>query len=102
MPGSTTIRGYTNCQGGPARIPGAFNVTNAGGPQSASTQSLYTGTTQSINVFYAQLERRVSLCNVVHTAVDLGMTRADGTSLLTSPSKSTARSGPGRRWRFSA
>jgi membrane peptidoglycan carboxypeptidase len=88
VPGSTTISGYTNCQGGPAGnyqgIPGAYNVTNAEGPQSASTQSLYTGTTQSINVFYAELERRVGLCNVVHTAVDLGMTRADGTSLLSS------------------
>jgi membrane peptidoglycan carboxypeptidase len=88
VPGSTTINGYTNCQGGPAGyyngIPGAYNVTNAEGPQSASTQSLYTGTTQSVNVFYAELERKIGLCNVVHTAVDLGMTRADGTSLLSS------------------
>jgi membrane peptidoglycan carboxypeptidase len=86
VPGTTTITGYTNCQGGPAGyyqgIPGAYNVTNAEGPQSASTQSLYTGTTQSINVFYAELEKRVGLCEVVHTAVDLGLTRADGTSLL--------------------
>jgi membrane peptidoglycan carboxypeptidase len=86
VPGSTTVTGYTNCQGGPAGYyqgqAGAFNVTNAEGPGSASTQSLYTGTTQSVNVFYAELEQRVGLCNVVHTAVDLGMTRADGTSLL--------------------
>ena len=86
VPGSTTLTGYTNCQGGPAGyyqgMAGAYNVTNAEGPQSASTQSLYTGTTQSVNVFYAELERRVGLCNVVHTAVDLGLTRADGTSLL--------------------
>jgi membrane peptidoglycan carboxypeptidase len=86
VPGTETINGYTNCQGGPAGnyqgIPGAFNVTNAEGPGSASTQSLYTGTTQSVNVFYAQLEKKVGLCNVVHTAVDLGLTRADGTSLL--------------------
>ena len=88
VPGSTTINGYTNCQGGPAGnyngVPGAYNVTNAEGPQSASTQSLYTGTTQSVNVFYAELEKKVGLCNVVHTAVNLGMTRADGTSLLSS------------------
>ena len=86
VPGSTTINGYTNCQGGPAGyyqgIPGAYNVTNAEGPQSASTQSLYTGTTQSVNVFYAELEKRVGLCNVVQTAVSMGMTRVDGTSLL--------------------
>jgi len=86
VPGSTTINGYTNCQGGPAGyyqgIPGAYNVTNAEGPQSASTQSLYTGTTQSVNVFYAELEKRVGLCDVVQTAVSMGMTRVDGTSLL--------------------
>ena len=86
VPGSTTVTGYTNCQGGPAGYyqgqAGAYNVTNAEGPQSASTQSLYTGTTQSVNVFYAELEKKVGLCNVVHTAVDMGMTRADGTSLL--------------------
>jgi len=86
VPGSTTVTGYTNCQGGPAGVyqgqAGAFNVTNAEGPQSDSNQSLYTGTTQSVNVFYAMLEQKVGLCNVVHTAVDLGMTRADGTSLL--------------------
>src|SRR3984885_792559 len=86
VPGTQTIGGYTNCQGGPAGnykgIPGAYNVTNAEGPQSASTQSLYTGTTQSVNVFYAQLEKKVGLCNVVKTAVSMGMTRVDGTSLL--------------------
>jgi membrane peptidoglycan carboxypeptidase len=85
VPGSTTINGYTNCQGGPAGyyqgIPGAFNVTNAEGP-GASTQSLYTGTTNSINVFFAELEKRVGLCDVVKTAVSMGMTRVDGTSLL--------------------
>src|SRR6202023_4023456 len=79
VPGTETINGYTNCQGGPAGqyngINGAYNVTNAEGPQSASTQSLYTGTTQSINVFYAQLERQVGLCNVVKTAASMGVTR---------------------------
>ena len=86
VPGTETINGYTDCQGAPAGnykgIPGAYNVTNAEGPKSASTQSLYTGTTQSVNVFYAQLEKKVGLCNVVQTAVSMGMTRVDGTSLL--------------------
>jgi len=88
VPGSTTVTGYTNCQGGPAGYyqgqAGAFNVTNAEGPQSDSNQSLYTGTTQSVNVFYAMLEQKVGLCNVVKTADSMGMTRADGTSLLKS------------------
>jgi len=85
-PGSTTVTGYTNCQGGPAGYyqgqAGAFNVTNAEGPQSDSNQSLYTGTVQSVNVYFAELEKQVGLCNVVRTAVSMGMTRADGTSLL--------------------
>jgi membrane peptidoglycan carboxypeptidase len=86
VPGTETINGYTDCQGAPAGnykgMPGAYNVTNAEGPKSASTQSLYTGTTQSVNVFYAQLEKKIGLCNVVQTAVSMGMTRVDGTSLL--------------------
>jgi membrane peptidoglycan carboxypeptidase len=85
-PGSTTVTGYTNCQGGPAGYyqgqAGAFNVTNAEGPQSDSNQSLYTGTVQSVNVYFAELEQKVGLCDVVHTAASMGLTRADGTSLL--------------------
>jgi membrane peptidoglycan carboxypeptidase len=80
------VTGYTNCQGGPAGYyqgqPGAFNVTNAEGPQSDSNQSLYTGTVQSVNVYFALLEKQVGLCNVVKTADSMGLTRADGTSLL--------------------
>jgi membrane peptidoglycan carboxypeptidase len=86
VPGSTTVTGFTNCQGAPAGTyngtAGAYNVTNAEGPGSASTQTLYTGTTQSVNTFYANLEKKVGLCNVVKTAAALGVHRADGTSLM--------------------
>jgi len=78
-PGSETANGFTSCQGAP---DSPWPVHNAEGPGGDSSQSLYTGTTASINVFYAELEKQVGLCNVVHTAVDLGITRADGTSLL--------------------
>ena len=78
VPGTQTVSGYTNCQGQPT---GVFNVTNAEGP-GTSTDSLYTGTTGSINVFFAHLEQKVGLCNVVNTAADLGVTRVDGKSLL--------------------
>ena len=84
-PGSTTVTGYTNCQGGAGYYQGqagAFNVTNAEGPQSDSNQSLYTGTVQSVNVYFAELEQKVGLCDVVRTAASMGLTRADGTSLL--------------------
>ena len=78
VPGSTTISGYTNCQGLPVS---PFKVTNAEGP-GTSTDSLYTGTTNSINVFYAALEQKVGLCNTVRTASQLGLTTASGKSLL--------------------
>jgi membrane peptidoglycan carboxypeptidase len=87
VPGSTTVGGYYNCKGQPtgsydptSGVLG-FPVTNSEGP-GTTTDSLYTGTTNSINVFFAKLEQKVGLCNVVHTAVDLGVTRVDGKSLL--------------------
>ena len=69
---------YYNCQGRPT---GPFPVSNAEGA-GKGTYSLYTGTTLSINVFFAELEQRVGLCNVVTTAVSMGVHRADGVSLL--------------------
>jgi len=78
VPGSDSVTGYSDCRGDGTSV---FNVTNSEGP-GKTTDSLYTGTTQSINVFYAHLEQKVGLCNVVKTAVDLGVTRVDGTSLL--------------------
>jgi membrane peptidoglycan carboxypeptidase len=58
-----------------------FNLSNAEGP-GKGTFTLYNGTTQSINVFYAHLEQKVGLCNVVKTAASLGLTWANGVSLL--------------------
>jgi membrane peptidoglycan carboxypeptidase len=75
----TTVSPYFNCHGG--FVP-PYTVVNAEGPQGAATYTIYQGTVESINAFYATLEQRVGLCNVVKTAVSLGMTRADGTSLL--------------------
>lgn len=73
-----TVQPYYNCQG--QYVP-PFQVVNA--ETGAKIPTLYNGTTQSVNVFFAHLESKVGLCNVVKTAVDLGMTRADGVSLLT-------------------
>ena len=85
VPGSETVGGFTNCAGAPVGYfggqSGVFNVTNSEGP-GTTTDSLYTGTTGSINVFFAHLEQKVGLCNTVKTAVNLGVTRADGKSLL--------------------
>jgi membrane peptidoglycan carboxypeptidase len=69
---------FYDCQG---QQDGPFPVSNAEGAGHGS-YTLYTGTTQSINVFFAKLEQRVGLCSVVKTAVSMGMHRADGGSLL--------------------
>jgi membrane peptidoglycan carboxypeptidase len=74
----SSIGPYFNCEGGPTSV---FNVHNAEGA-GKGTFTLYNGTTQSINVFYAHLEQKVGLCNVVKTAASLGMTFANGGSLL--------------------
>ena len=74
-----TLSGYYNCQGQPT--PSYVNLNNAEG-NGSGVATLYNGTTGSINVFYAELERKVGLCSVVKTAVSLGVHRADGTSLL--------------------
>ena len=80
VPGTQTIGGYTNCAGN-SLAP--YNVSNSEGA-GTTTDTLYTGTTASINVFYAHLEQKVGLCNTVKTAANLGVTRVDGTSLLAS------------------
>jgi membrane peptidoglycan carboxypeptidase len=85
----TMVGPYSNCHGG--YVP-PFPVINAEGPQGAQTYTIYQGTTASINAFYATLEQRVGLCSVVRTAASLGLTRADGTSLLRRDPKLPARS----------
>jgi membrane peptidoglycan carboxypeptidase len=69
---------YFDCHG---QFAGNFNVTNSEGA-GKGIFTLYNGTTGSINVFYAHLEQRVGLCNVVRTAASMGMTFANGASLL--------------------
>jgi membrane peptidoglycan carboxypeptidase len=91
--GQEVVPGFTNCAGEPVGIDpqtgqaGVFPVVNSEGPGSKSTQSLYTGTVQSINVFFAHLEQKVGLCQVVKTAMALGVTRADGKSLMAQDGK---------------
>jgi membrane peptidoglycan carboxypeptidase len=74
----TTVAPYFSCNG---TETSPFSLQNAEGP-GKGTFTLYNGTTQSINVFYAHLEQKVGLCNVVQTAASLGMTWANGVSLL--------------------
>lgn len=78
----TVVNGYYNCQGEP--IEPGYSVTNSEGPttKGGQTWQLYSATVASINVYFAHLEQQVGLCEVVKTAAEMGMTRADGSSLL--------------------
>ncbi len=73
-----TLTGYTNCAGAPT---GPYQLINDS-PSEKGGFTLYTATTQSVNVYFAMLERKVGLCNVVKTAMAMGLTRADGRSLM--------------------
>jgi membrane peptidoglycan carboxypeptidase len=76
----STIGPYYSCKGQPTP---QYTLSNAeGDTPKPETFTLYNGTTQSINVFYAHLEQKVGLCNVVKTAISLGLTWANGVSLL--------------------
>jgi membrane peptidoglycan carboxypeptidase len=73
-----TVGPYFNCNGGQLA---PYQLSNASASDQG-TYSLYTGTTDSINTFFAQLEKKVGLCDVVTTASKLGMTWGNGTSLF--------------------
>ncbi len=75
-----TVGPYYNCQGAPTED---FPVTNAEAPfMGQETWEMNQALVNSVNVYFANLEKEVGLCNVVQTAAKMGMTRADGTSLL--------------------
>ncbi len=77
--GTATVSGYTNCKG---QVLAPWHLTNDQSELNPATYSLYTGTTDSINVFFAYLEQKVGLCNVIKTATQMGLTWPDGKSLL--------------------
>jgi len=73
-----TTGASTDCHGIP--VP-AYPVANAD-PAEAGNWPLYAATASSVNAYFVTLEGKIGLCNVVKTAVSMGMTRADGRSLL--------------------
>ncbi len=78
VPYNATVGGFTNCKG---QYLAPWKVHNDESERGGH-YSLYTGTTASINVFFAYLEQKVGLCNVVKTASQMGLTWPDGKSLL--------------------
>ncbi|MGJ6967611.1 transglycosylase domain-containing protein [Streptosporangium sp. G11] len=69
---------FKNCEGGNIGDP-THTVTNDEG--TPGFKSLQTGTWQSVNTFFMELERRVGLCDTVQTARSLGIKRADNRKL---------------------
>lgn len=71
---------FATCYG--LSVPAA-QFQNAEGPTSGTEiWQMAEATALSINLYFVNLENEVGLCKVVKTAVDMGMTRADGTSLM--------------------
>ncbi|MFC7647012.1 transglycosylase domain-containing protein [Streptosporangium lutulentum] len=69
---------FKNCKGENMGAP-EHTVTNDEG--SPGFKSLQTGTWESVNTFFMELERRVGLCDTVQTARSLGIKRADNRKL---------------------
>ncbi|MEV6982425.1 transglycosylase domain-containing protein [Sphaerisporangium sp. NPDC051017] len=69
---------FKDCKGQNIGDP-SHTVTNDEG--SPGWKTLQTGTWQSVNTFFMELEQRVGLCDVVKTAQSLGVHRSDGGKL---------------------
>jgi membrane peptidoglycan carboxypeptidase len=71
---------FFSCKG---QYVAPFKFSNAEAAfQGSETWQLGEATVQSVNTYFVNLEKQVGLCNVVQTAASMGMTRADGSSLL--------------------
>lgn len=81
-PSSITLSGFQDCQG---RSLSTWRVSNAGDSH-AGTFNLISGTRNSVNTFFAQLEKKVGLCDAVKMAREFGMVRADGKPIPVLPS----------------
>ncbi|MGH3378023.1 MAG: penicillin-binding protein [Actinoallomurus sp.] len=82
-PFRTTVSGYSDCKGNHFA---PYTLANAE-TSKAKSANLQTGTWNSINTFYAQLEQRVGLCEAVHMAQNFGMRQSNGQPLLQVPSQ---------------
>ena len=85
VPAATTITGYTSCAGAPAGEgsagPGSYTLVNDSLSEKG-TYTLYLATAASVNIYFAELEKKVGLCNVVHMAASLGDHWWNGQSLF--------------------
>ncbi|GAB3206417.1 transglycosylase domain-containing protein [Marinactinospora endophytica] len=75
-PTEMTVTGQTNCDG---QTLAPWPVRNSG-ESNAGTHNMVSGTKGSVNTYFAQLQKRVGLCDVIKMAEKLGVHRADGES----------------------
>lgn len=76
-PKSLSIGGMSNCEGG---TMSSWSVSNAGESDEGG-HNMLSGTRGSVNTYFAQLQRRVGLCETSETAEAVGVHRADGGEL---------------------
>ncbi|MDA2805826.1 penicillin-binding protein [Nocardiopsis suaedae] len=73
-PDTLTVKGQRTCSG---KRLAPWSVRNAG-DSDAGRQDMVEGTKHSSNTYFAQLQKRVGLCDTVRMAERLGAKRADG------------------------
>ncbi|MFY7067465.1 transglycosylase domain-containing protein [Nocardiopsis changdeensis] len=76
-PKSVSVSGMANCEGG---TMSTWKVNNAG-ESDAGSHNMISGTKGSVNTYFAQLQRRVGLCETAEMAERTGIHRADGEPL---------------------
>ncbi|WP_306369561.1 penicillin-binding protein [Nocardiopsis sp. CC223A] len=87
-PTSVSVSGQRNCNGG---YLATWEPSNAGDTASGTTHNMVSGTKASSNTYFAQLQAKVGICDVMKMAEKLGLKRADGT-LFTENENSLANS----------
>ena len=76
-PKSMSVSGMANCEGG---TMASWNVRNAGESDEGS-HNMISATKGSVNTYFAQLQKRVGLCDTSKMAEKAGVHRADGGDL---------------------
>lgn len=76
-PKSVSVGGMSNCDG---ENMSSWSVSNAG-ESDGGEHNMLSGTKESVNTYFAQLQRRVGLCETSQMAERLGVHRADGQDL---------------------
>ncbi|MDE3721581.1 transglycosylase domain-containing protein [Nocardiopsis sp. N85] len=76
-PKNVSVSGLSNCDGG---VMSKWEVRNAGESDEGS-HNMISATKGSVNTYFAQLQRRVGLCETAEMAERVGIHRADGEPL---------------------